>query len=148
MNLSPSLLAFALGALSACSAVPPSPASQADLRAQVMAAESAFAKTMADRDLNAFASFIADEAVFFAGNTPLRGRNKVTGDWAKFFQGPQAPFSWEPDLVEVLDSGMLALSSGPVRDPSGKVVARFNSIWRREPSGRWLVVFDKGSPAQ
>jgi len=45
-----------------------------------------------------------------------------------------------------LDSGTLALSSGPVRDPTGKVVARFNSIWRQEPGGVWRVVFDKGSP--
>lgn len=121
---------------------------KADLQAQVMAAERAFAKTMADRNLDAFATHIADEAIFFAGKTPLRGRQQVVEAWSKFFKGPQAPFSWEPDLVEVLDSGTLALSSGPVRNPAGKVVARFNSIWRRDTSGRWLVVFDKGSPPE
>jgi ketosteroid isomerase-like protein len=140
--------AVALGVLTGCSAVVPGAGGATDLRAQVMAAERAFAKTMADRDLKAFATHIADEAIFFAGNTPLRGKQKVVDDWSKFFAGPQPPFSWEPDLVEVLDSGTLALSSGPVRDPSGKVVARFNSIWRLDASGRWLVVFDKGSPAQ
>jgi ketosteroid isomerase-like protein len=148
MIVRPHFLLLALGALTACGAVAPSPAGAPDLRAQVMAAERAFAKTMADRDLNAFASYLADEAIFFSGSTPLRGRAKVTDDWARFFAGPQAPFSWEPDLVEVLDSGTLALSSGPVRDAAGRVIARFNSIWRREASGRWLVVFDKGSPAQ
>ena len=66
--------------------------------------------------------------------------------WKAFFDGPQAPFSWQPDQVEVLASGQLALSTGPVLDPSGKVVARFNSIWQRQPDGRWLVIFDKGSP--
>jgi len=40
----------------------------------------------------------------------------------------------------------LALSTGLVRDPSGKTVARFNSIWRLEAPNRWRVVFDKGSP--
>ena len=75
------------------------------------------------------------------------GKRKVVEGWAGFFDGPQAPFSWEPDQVEVLESGTLALSTGPVRDPTGKIVARFNSIWRLEPSGRWRVVFDKGSPA-
>jgi hypothetical protein len=45
----------------------------------------------------------------------------------------------------VLDSGTLALSSGPVRSPDGKVFARFNSIWRLEAPGVWRVVFDKGS---
>ncbi len=45
----------------------------------------------------------------------------------------------------VLDSGELALSTGPVYDPAGKQVATFNSIWRREPDGSWLIIFDKGS---
>jgi hypothetical protein len=57
-----------------------------------------------------------------------------------------APFSWEPDEVEPLPSGTLAHSSGPVRDASGKPVARFNSIWRLEAPGVWRVIFDKGSP--
>jgi hypothetical protein len=52
--------------------------------------------------------------------------------------------STEPQRVEVLDSGTLALSSGPVRDPQGKRIGTFNSVWRREPRGAWKVVFDNG----
>ena len=59
--------------------------------------------------------------------------------------GP-APFSWKPDVIEVLPSGNLAISSGPVLDPGGKKIGNFSSIWRREPDGRWLVIFDKGCP--
>ena len=101
---------------------------------------------MADRNLGRFGEFVAEEAVFFAGTTALRGRSKVVEGWAGYFAGPDAPFSWEPDQVEVLESGGLAWSTGPVRDPTGKIVARFNSIWRLEPSGQWRVIFDKGSP--
>jgi hypothetical protein len=43
--------------------------------------------------------------------------------------------------VEVLVSGELAHSSGPVRDPSDKVVLRFNSVWRQEAPGVWRVIF-------
>jgi len=50
-------------------------------------------------------------------------------------------------VVEVLDSGDLALSSGPVVSPAGETVGRFNSVWRKDPDGRWLVVFDKGCAA-
>lgn len=113
---------------------------------QVRAAESAFAATLAERDLAAFESFVSEEAVFFAGEKALRGRATVVAAWKQFFDGPTAPFSWKPEAVEVLDSGRLALSSGPVYDPEGKVVARFNSIWRLEDDGKWRVVFDKGSP--
>ena len=101
---------------------------------------------MADRDHTAFASHLADEAIFFSGETPVRGKQAVAADWKRFFEGPDAPFSWAPDRVEVLGSGSLALSTGPVYDPAGKVIGRFNSIWRREASGQWRVVFDKGSP--
>jgi ketosteroid isomerase-like protein len=100
---------------------------------------------MADRDLEAFLTFVSPEAIFFNGNEPLRGRDAVALAWGPFFQGPEAPFSWHPDLVEVLESGQLALSSGPVRAPSGEEVGRFNSIWRKDPDGQWRVIFDKGS---
>lgn len=131
--------------LSGCASVPQSP-DLAILRQQVTDAERAFARTMADRDHMAFASHLADEAVFFSGETPVRGKAAVAADWKRFFEGPAAPFSWAPDRVEVLESGSLALSTGPVSDPAGKVIGRFNSIWRRDASGQWRVVFDKGSP--
>jgi ketosteroid isomerase-like protein len=111
----------------------------------VRAREIAFAKTMQDRDLSAFLSFVAPDAVFFAGSTPLRGKAAIEEAWRGFFDGADPPFSWSPDIVQVLDSGGLALTSGPVADSSGQVVGRFNSIWRRDPDGVWRVVFDKGS---
>ncbi|MFA7331624.1 MAG: nuclear transport factor 2 family protein [Candidatus Delongbacteria bacterium] len=112
---------------------------------EVRAAETAFAASMAARDLSAFAGFVSAEALFF-GRTLLRGRAAVVAGWEPFFQDPQPPFSWEPETVEALDSGGLALSSGPVRDPDGRVIATFQSIWRKEADGRWRVVFDKGGP--
>jgi uncharacterized protein (TIGR02246 family) len=113
---------------------------------QVRRTEQAFAKTMADRDHAAFTSFLASDALFVAPTRVLRGSKEVAAGWKRFFDGPQAPFSWEPDQVQVLDSGTLALSSGPVRDPSGKRVGTFNSIWRREPDGKWKIVIDHGCP--
>jgi hypothetical protein len=70
----------------------------------------------------------------------------VAAYWRRFFDAPQAPFSWAPDRVEVLDDGTLAHSSGPVRDPAGEPVSRFNSVWRQEAPGVWRVVFDRGEP--
>lgn len=45
----------------------------------------------------------------------------------------------------MLDSGTLALSSGPVYDPAGRNFATFTSIWRLEAPGVWRIVFDKGN---
>ena len=57
----------------------------------------------------------------------------------------KASFSWHLNVVEVLDSGDLAISSGPILNAEGKELGRFNSIWRREADGQWRVIFDKGS---
>jgi ketosteroid isomerase-like protein len=154
-----SLVAIVAVAVAACAGTPPPPApptpdvvaspvsatDRAELVRQVVATERAFAKTMADRDPAAFAGFVAGEAVFFMGATPLRGRDAVAAAWQRFFEKPQAPFSWEPAQVEVLASGNLALSSGPVYNPAGKQVGTFTSIWRLEAPGKWRIVFDRGN---
>jgi ketosteroid isomerase-like protein len=136
-----------LSAVLVCSAQ--TPRAQADLATlanQVRDTERAFAKTMADRDHAAFVSFLSDEAVFMGEGPALRGKQAVAAGWKRLYDAPRSPFSWEPEVVEVLDSGTLALSSGPVRDPQGKRVGTFNSIWRRDTNGAWKVVFDKGCP--
>jgi ketosteroid isomerase-like protein len=115
------------------------------LKAQVAATERAFAKTMADRDYAAFTSFLADDTIFFASAGQQHGKAEVAETWKRFFTKPDAPFSWSPDQIEVLDSGTLAWSSGPVFDPEGTRVATFNSVWRLEAPGIWRIVFDKGN---
>lgn len=119
----------------------------AELKEQVRRTETAFAKTMADRDHAAFTRFLAAETVFIGSGTATRGAQAVAERWKRFFDGPKAPFSWAPEVVEVLDSGTLAITQGPVRDPDGKRVGTFNSVWRRESSGQWKVVLDNGCPA-
>ena len=121
----------------------PTPAT--DLQRQVADTERAFAKTMADRNHAAFASFLSDEAIFFTSTRALRGKREIADFWKRFYEAPSAPFSWQPETVEVLDSSTLALSSGPVRDPQGNIFATFTSIWRLEAPGTWRIIFDKGN---
>jgi ketosteroid isomerase-like protein len=118
----------------------------AALTSQVFAAESSFAASMAQRDLKAFAARVSPEAVFFSDTAALRGKDAVVQAWRKFFVERKAPFSWRPETVEVLSSGTLALTSGPVHDPAGTLIGTFTSIWRREADGSWRIIFDKGCP--
>jgi ketosteroid isomerase-like protein len=110
---------------------------------QVVAAERSLAKSMADRDFKAFTAMLSSEAIFFNGNTVMHGATEIAAVWQPYFKGPRAPFAWQPDHVEVLPSGQLALSTGPVY-MGGQVVGRYNSIWRLEDTKTWRIVFDKG----
>jgi ketosteroid isomerase-like protein len=113
---------------------------------EVRAAETAFAKSMADRNLAAFTALLAEDAVFFGGKGVMRGKTAVAADWKRFFDGAAAPFSWAAADVEVLPSGDLGFTSGPVYDPKGQRIGTFNSVWQRQQDGAWKIVFDKGCP--
>ena len=118
----------------------------AALTRQVFVAESTFAASLANRDTAAFAKLVSPEAVFFGQKSVMRGKAAVVAGWRPLFEEATPPFSWKPEVIEVLDSGNLALSSGPVYGRDGKQFGVFSSIWRREPDGTWRVIFDKGCP--
>ena len=141
----PALLACALSlvAFDALATTLPTPADLAATAADVKAAEIAFAKTMADRKLERFGDFVAEDAVF-NGRSAQIGHAAVMDAWKHFFDGPQAPFSWAPDAVAPTADGRYAISTGLVHDPAGKVAGRFTSIWRRDADGHWRVVADQG----
>jgi ketosteroid isomerase-like protein len=117
-----------------------------ELREQVRQTEIVFANTMADRNAGAFTTFLSKEASFLSPGKATRGPANISAQWKSYFDGPKAPFSWAPDQVEVLDSGTLAMTSGPVLAPDGKRVGTFHSVWRREREGRWKIVLDSGCP--
>ena len=120
------------------------PASLNEARDQVRQTEQRFAASMAARDLAAFASFIAEDAVFVGGGSPLRGKPAVLAVWQEYFKTPAAPFSWQPEIIEVAASGTLGYSEGPVTSRDGSSTLRYFSTWQLQPSGRWLLVFDNG----
>jgi len=135
------------GAESPASAAPDREA----LREQVRKAEVAFAASVAADDLQAFASFIADDAVFVGGSGPTVGREAIVEAWKGFFGPERAELSWEPELVELTADGTLALTRGPWtykgKGKDGQPVEQhgiFNSVWRRQEDGAWKVVFDAG----
>ena len=72
-------------------------------------------------------------------------RRKQSFFWAPLSDGENAPFSWHPETVVVLESGNLALSTPPMTSEPGKVYSYYASIWCREEPGVWRVIFDKGN---
>ncbi len=116
----------------------------AQLEQEVWEVEKAFAKTMADRDFNAFKTFLDPNAVFFAGTQIMRGSEEIAEQWRSLYVNEYAPFSWQPEQVAVIGDGSIAISTGPVSHPDGKVFAYYNSTWRKNEDGEWKIVLDKG----
>lgn len=116
----------------------------AALEKQVWETETAFAQSMADRNFEAFKSFLDNEAVFLNRNGALRGKQAIAEVWKAYYQKADAPFSWKPEAVVVIESGTIAYSTGPVRNEAGKVFSYYTSVWRRNDQGEWKIILDKG----
>ena len=124
---------------------------RADLEQDVRCREVGFSKSVEAQDRELFASFIDPDARF-VGNKVDRRPEAIAEAWAVFFSGDLPAIKWRPQIIEVLDSGDLALSRGPYRiidkDENGatrEAWGTYNSVWRLDANGEWLVVFDAGS---
>jgi ketosteroid isomerase-like protein len=113
--------------------------------------ERAFAASAQRKDLDAFAGFIAGDAVFSGGST-LVGREAIVAGWAPFFEASGPLIRWEPCAAEVDDSGDLGLTTGQfwieVEREGEESLLRgsFASVWRRQADGSWRVILDTGTP--
>ena len=123
----------------------------ADLEQDVRCREIGFSKSVETQDREMFATFIDPDARFVGAKVD-RGKDVITEAWSVFFSGDLPSIQWRPQIIEVLGSGDLALSRGPYRivdkDENGEAReawGTFNSVWRMNADGEWLVVFDAGS---
>jgi len=122
----------------------------ADLTDDVRCREIGFSKSIENKDIEAFKSFLDSDARFVS-NRPRRGVEEIAEGWSTFI-GEDAPrIKWRPKFVEVLESGNLAFSVGlyeyTAEDDEGvetKSYGSFHSTWRLNDDGVWRVVFDAG----
>src|SRR2546425_9542956 len=87
------------------------------LARQVFEAESAFAQTLAARDSQAFAMYVAVDAVFLGRQGTLQGRAAVVAGWRPLFEGRAAPLSLDPQIRESLRARSPRLRTRAVPGP-------------------------------
>ena len=119
-------------------------------RQQVVCAETGFSRAAEARDEAKFLAFVDPDARFIAGGV-ARGKEEIRAAWGAVFAPAGPTIRWRPQVVEVSSDGNLALSRGPYRssrvDENGETHyawGHFNSTWRRNEAGVWLVMFDAG----
>lgn len=139
------LLTLAAGAAAHAEDPPSAPAADA-VRTSLAQVERDFAAAFAARDLDRFAAFLDEDAVFLSPDgSALRGAAEIVAGWKGYFEG-EPPFSWYPTVSQV--SGDLGLSQGPVFGADGGWIANFSSVWRRGKDGTWKIVFDGAPPCR
>lgn len=117
----------------------------------VRCTEIAFSQSIEQRDRDKFLSFLDPDARF-VGQSVLAGPGAIVEAWSVFLSADGPEITWRPQFTEVLESGDLALSRGPyrltTRDEEGRIKEQwgtFNSVWRKNADGRWLIIFDAGN---
>lgn len=124
----------------------------ADYRQELLDADSAFDKTTAERGLDGWMSFFADDAQINARTDVVKGKAALRTYYSGMFARPAFSIRWKPLHAEASKDGTLGYTFGVAqissRDDKGelkKSEGRYVSVWRREKDGSWKVVTDLGN---
>jgi ketosteroid isomerase-like protein len=132
------LLCLTLAALAACAHAAPAPP---DLKAL----DSAWEQAMIDRGTEGWLSYVAEDALFFNGGEPSRGRAAAAEGW-KDIIAKNIHLHWTPSESQV--AGDMGYTWGHYELAIGamKRTGRYVTVWRRQADGSWKVVLDVGQP--
>jgi ketosteroid isomerase-like protein len=125
------------------------------VRQELMEADLAFARDVAQQGLDAWVAHFAEDGVMFRSGEPVVGHDAIRALMAPLFADSTYSLRWKPDQAEVAASGDLGYTVGTYRSMavgSQGVAIRgtgsYVTIWRRQPDGSWRVVLDIGSAAE
>ncbi len=120
-------------------------------RKAIEKAEADFEKARAERGLEGWLSFFADDTADFSRTGPLTfTKEEMRKRLEKSFD-PADKLTWHPVRVDVAESGDLAYSVGVwqlvTKDAEGKEVTqtgKYLTAWKKQKDGSWKVVADTG----
>ncbi len=115
----------------------------------VKAADAAFEKAFAAKDLDSAVKFYADDAVTMEPGMPaIAGKQAIKASMKQFMDDKNFDLHWTAEAAEVAKSGDLAYTRGSFdakfTDPSGKPASdhgKYVTIWKKI-GGEWKVVVD------
>ena len=121
-------------------------------RQAIAKAEADFEKARAEKGLEGWLSFFADDTADFVRGGPFTfTKDEMRQHLEKDFD-PADQLTWQPVKIEVAKSGDLAYSLGnwqlKGKDPTGNEVTRtgkYITVWKKQKDGSWKVVADTGT---
>jgi len=116
----------------------------------VLAADAAWLKVYAAKDLEKSVAFFDDEGSMAAPNSPIAtGKGALTKLIGGAFAIPDYKLSWHANKVGVARSGELGYTSGTYdlsfKDAYGKTISdkgKCLTVWKKEADGTWKVLSD------
>lgn len=124
----------------------------ADIEAQLLKVDRAFARAAAERGADGWADFFADSGVMFPPSGMVEGRERIREAMRPTFEPGRPPLRWEPARAVAAASGDLGYTIGRWRmvveeagADSAVAAGHYVTIWRRQPDGSWRVAVDIGN---
>lgn len=121
-------------------------------RAALVQAEADFAKARAERGLEGWLSFFADDTANVNPGEPIvmgkaEMRRRLEKEW-----NPDLKLSWKPTKADVAASRDLGYTFG-TWELTGKsrtgdavnLTGKYATVWKKQPDGSWKVVLDLGN---
>ena len=140
------MAAFLMAVLSGC-------AKKADVeaeRAALRQADADWAKTVAEKNADAFAAFCTADGVIMPPNTPAVNGTDAIRTWVTTTMAmPGFAVTWEPTSAEVAASGDIGYTLGSftyqMTMPDGSTMndsGKYATIWKKQADGTWKVAVD------
>ena len=123
-------------------------------RDALLAADRAFDAATAERKIDGFSSFLADNVATLRADKPvLRGKAALQQDWKALLENNSMSLRWQPISAEISKSGDLGYTVGSYTitrtDEKGSAIqgtGKYLTVWRLQKDGSWKVEFDTGVP--
>jgi ketosteroid isomerase-like protein len=120
----------------------------------LLAADRAFDAATAERKIDGFSSFLADNVATLRADQPvLRGKAALQQDWKALLENKSMSLRWQPSSAEISKSGDLGYTVGSytitrMDEKVGAILGtgKYLTVWRMQKDGSWKVEFDTGVP--
>jgi ketosteroid isomerase-like protein len=123
-------------------------------RDSLLEADRAFDAATAEKKLDGFSSFLAENVSTLRADRPvLRGITAMRQEWKPLLENKSTSIRWQPISAEISKNGDLGYTVGSYTitrtDEKGSSVVgtgKYLTVWRVQKDGSWKVEFDTGVP--